>query len=255
MTQEKVSTHNTKDEYVQLLEHMKTQDLSGNFFGFRCLVGSDFGTSKSRLLICGRAVDGWRFGFKADELKNGSVDTTINKIFQIPTPDLESGSHMNWIVRNYENWKNGDKSKYNYKKSRFWNYSISLLKLMDGTKYNDNEWSKNIAWTNIYKISPQKGNPDEMLRSMQIPFCEEILKKEIDELKPKHILFITGDWGKKIISSLGITPDFKSFHKDTIVQFSGKLESGPKVVIANRPEHKKKAIWVNEVHQAFESIS
>lgn len=255
MVPKKVAAHDLKGEYVKLLEHMKTQDLSGALCGFRYLVGSDFGRSKSKLLICGRAVDGWRKSFNAVELESLDINELINKIFHIPEPDLESGNNMNWIVRNYEYWKKGDKKKYNYKKSKFWNYSISLLGLLDGKKYRDNEWTKNLAWTNVYKISPKKGNPHQELRSIQIPFCKNILKKEIDELEPYHILFITGDWGKDIISSLGIKPDFQSFNNDAVVQFCGKLASGSKVVIANRPERKKKAIWVNDIYQAFKSIS
>ena len=108
MTTGKVVGDDIKREYIQLIEHMKTQDLSGTFFGFRHLIGTGFGNSNSKLLICGRSVDGWRKGFKTDELKNDSVDTIINKIFHIPKKDLELDNQMNWIIRNKKDWDTRD---------------------------------------------------------------------------------------------------------------------------------------------------
>jgi len=76
------------------------------------------------------------------------------------------------------------------------------------------------------------------------------MQTEIQYLKPKNILFITGGWGAKILESIGIKPDTST---DKIVQFSGHYNNA-KVVVAIRPERQKRNYWVNEVLSAFKAI-
>ena len=58
--------------------------------------------------------------------------------------------------------------------------------------YTDN-WFDYIAWTNLYKASPVGGgNPFPYLKQIEHEACDTILKKEIELLSPKYVVFITG---------------------------------------------------------------
>ncbi|BCR04285.1 hypothetical protein DESUT3_13540 [Desulfuromonas versatilis] len=82
---------------------------------------------------------------------------------------------------------------------------------------------------------------------------KDILAKEIDVLKPKHLLCITGGWGKKVLEHNGIVIGeskggirYAGLHQKSF----GEL----KVVVADRPEGKKRAEWVGRVLDAFSRL-
>lgn len=57
-------------------------------------------------------------------------------------------------------------------------------------------WFDRVAWSNLYKISPNKegknpANPSKRSKEWQNKIAADILKKEIEIYKPTHILFIT----------------------------------------------------------------
>jgi hypothetical protein len=216
---------------------------------FSPLVGCSFETSESRLLICGRAVDGWRNTLFPD----GAIEESLNTIFKIPEADRSEKCEMHWIQRNRKAWQKDHKKGYNYKSSSFWSCAREVVKAFETmADINDDNWHSRLVWSNIYKISPQGGgNPGERLRSKQIKECSAILQTEIRILKPKNILFITGGWGKKILESLDIHPDHES---KKVVQYAEKV-GAVNVVITVRPERQKRAFWVSEVISAFGELS
>lgn len=59
-------------------------------------------------------------------------------------------------------------------------------------------------WTNLYKVAPSEGqNPKTTLIKLQEEKCIEILRKEININKPKHILFLCGlDWLEPFINNV-----------------------------------------------------
>lgn len=221
--------------------------------GFSALVGSQYDKSDSRLLVYGRAVDGWRNCWQP----NSPVEESLAKIQNIPEADKIAACEMNWIIRNRKKWastKTGRRDGYNYKFSSFWCGTRDVLKaLEEKSVLSENEWPSRLVWSNIYKVSPSNGgNPQDELRSIQIPHCIQILQTEINNLKPRNILFITGDWGTKILESIGIKPE-TSISNDKIVQFSGYYGSA-KVVVTVRPERQKRNYWVKEVVSAFKNL-
>jgi hypothetical protein len=220
--------------------------------GFSALVGSQYEKSDSRLLVFGRAVDGWRNCWQS----NSPIEESLTNIFKIPEDDKIAECEMNWILRSRKVWsssKNGSKIGYNYKSSAFWCGTREVLKALEGKSVlTESDWPSRLAWSNIYKVSPSKsGNPQDKLRSIQIPHCIQILQAEISLLEPKNILFITGGWGIKILESIGIKPKNST---DKIVQFADNVKfnyGSVKVVVTIRPERQKRSLWVNEVASAF----
>lgn len=219
--------------------------------GFSALVGSQYDKSNSRLMVFGRAVDGWRNSWHY----NSPVEESLTKILNVPEADKLAECEMNWILRNREKWlhaKDGTKDKYyNYKFSSFWCGTREVLKALEKDHVlNESEWPSQLVWSNAYKISPKRGNPQDKLRSLQIPQCIKILQKEIQYLEPRNILFITGGWGVKILESIGIKSETLT---NEIVQSTGRYK-GAKVVVAIRPERQKRSRWVNKVVSAFRGL-
>lgn len=235
---------NLKEDYLEMLKKVEGK-FSYDLTGFAPLVGSQYDESFSRLLVCGRAVSGWRNCINSDS----SSDELMEKILAIPDADIEVGCDMNWLNRSREKWKSTKgEDGYKFKKSPFWSSAFDVLSALEGSKV---DLERKICWSNVYKVSPPKGNPGQALRHHQIDNCSTILQKEIDILKPKHILFVTGGWGKVILKRLGIGDDYKS---EGNVHFNGQIE-GIKVLVASRPEGKKRRKWVAEVLEGFNSIA
>jgi len=56
----------------------------------------------------------------------------------------------------------------------------------------------------LYKASPESGNPKESLKKVQFSSCVEILKREIEVLNPRFVIFLTSGWEEPFLVSLGI---------------------------------------------------
>lgn len=214
-------------------------------YGFAPMVGANYENSTSKLLVVGRAVNGWRkrwdLGFSNCEI--------LSQIFWAHPEDEAFGCPMHWLQRNQLKEK-GRQDRYNYRRSSFWSGVRDVLKTLEGRDSVDHSWASSMAWSNVYKISPDRGNPEHPLRASQLDYCKEILRAELELLQPKHILFVTGGWGKKILEDLEImapnpqVPDFYNCEIDV-----GTL--GAKVVVASRPEGRKRAQWVARVLDGF----
>ena len=138
---------------------------------------------KSGILFIGKATNGWI---------NNSIN--IEDLFGIQKGKMifARDDRMTW-VENLEKDK-----KYNTNKSSFWRTIKRISKKENG---KDN-WSTKIAWSNLYKLSFEKGNPDEKLKKNQIEICKKILETEIKVLNPKYIIFLTSEWEKDFINYL-----------------------------------------------------
>lgn len=138
---------------------------------------------KSGILFVGKATNGW-----INNSKN------IEDLFGIQKEKMifAREDQMKWA----ENLKK-DK-KYNTNKSSFWR-TIKRISEKENGKEN---WSTKIAWSNLYKLSFEKGNPNEKLKKSQIEICKKILETEIKVLNPKCIIFLTSEWERDFVNYL-----------------------------------------------------
>ncbi len=128
------------------------------------------------ILFVGKAVNGW--------ITN---ETDAQQLFDTENPDriFARNDQMEWV-----NSHSGITSGYNTRKSAFWR----LIKKVSETYYPE-RWYSSIAWTNLYKIAPFKGgNPNGKLQYTQRKYCFDILKREIEILTPKYVIFLTSGW-------------------------------------------------------------
>ena len=125
------------------------------------------------ILFVGKATNGWITD--AEDI-NVFFGTGEDRIF-------DRFDQMQW-VENLEHNQSG----YNTCNSAFWR----VIKKVASYYYPQN-WSSYIAWSNVCKAAPfAGGNPNDSLYYAQLEDCQKILKKEIEILSPKYVVFLTG---------------------------------------------------------------
>ena len=207
-----------KENYVNLL---KTIDISVKHASVRkkllvpgmFLRGTDYEKQERKLLIIGRALNGWleNFSFTINGLKESNVENFVEeKIYEYDRQE-QIGKYkrysslsdtkpclnlpgLNWVETYCED-NNGGIKPQRTSNTPFWTLANNVA--CSNSFGNDETWLKNIAWTNLYKICPMdKDNPKGVLCNCQLEDCKKILDQELELLKPTHILIIAKTKGK-----------------------------------------------------------
>lgn len=189
-----------KDAYEELLNavcKVKTKIVAQMF-----VVGEKYAESEKRLLVIGRALNGW--GAFKDEL---SVDNLIDHWEKVDDGKIEydrysDKTHINKITeeeRKGLEWVKSylkESKEKTAKSSKFWELTRKVTHHVLGV--DGENWTKYIAWTNLYKVAPIAGrNPSDSLCKKQLDSCIKILKEELELLKPTHVLVIAKKWDHK----------------------------------------------------------
>lgn len=190
------------------------------------VIGKDYLDSDVRLMIVGRATNGW----------------VINKL-----SDIDVGTFNPEI--SFDDWKNikgySNLQKNVMNRSPFWRIAKQVFAALS-SEPTQNAWYERIIWANLCMAGPVKyGNPSAKLCSFQLSHCRIILKKYIDLYKPTHILFITGDYGwfdwfnnKDEPNVLSFIPTDTNTDSRYLCK-TGKIGNS-NVIVANRPDNRKK---------------
>ena len=145
------------------------------------------------ILFIGRATNDWRTDSEDVNILFGDPYTT-DTIFNCY-------DQMIWV----ENCAKQESSDtYNSNRSAFWRLirriARSYHKIDDIDRFGD---LKKIAWSNICKVAPYSGNPNDSLYYAQLDIAEKILETEIKYLSPKYLIFLTGwSWAADTITYL-----------------------------------------------------
>lgn len=236
-------------------------DELSHFVGMK---GKKYNEQTTKLLIVGRAVNGWG----ALESLLCAADFSEEAAYK-----FEKNS-FDWVV--YDSGKDAlrndyleDDEYYWLNDSPFWRTNKKLwMELSNKSDFQDNEndrWVDYIAWTNLYKIAPKDtGNPTTTMSKKQLTACKDILKAEIEKFCPTHILFVTGyEWWFESFSDIfGIG----LFDKDKVKknEYRGEKKNnffaeanavtpdGVKVVVSCRPEFRDENSYIEDIIKAFE---
>ena len=180
-----------------------------------------FGVKKNEpcdFLIVGQAAGGWVSGFNIfDEIDDNEL---ISEAVECSNRSLKKYNHspLDWVNikwtkslfrkhledQDKKNFYEGSK-QYEAYKSFFWNVTFKLL----CDYYSDLdrdcwEWTKRMVWSNLYKVAPDGSNPNEIEKKMQEETSIKLLKKELDELKPKYCIVLTNkSWWLPFQEKLG----------------------------------------------------
>ena len=210
--------------------------------------GKNFNSNlEVRLLVAGRAVNGWE-SFSCIDEDAFSEEAEIMYNTPLVLDSDERGPYFE-----------GNNGNYYLSHSSFWRVTKKVLEQLTNESYL--RFTDYLAWTNLYKIAPKdSGNPTASLCKKQSSFCFDILKKEINDFAPTHILLITG-WNGWIENS---KPEYDFSHlftekgKDNPVEYvecttTFRLDNGREipVVVICRPERKNEKDISDNVIKAF----
>lgn len=227
---------------------------SSHFVSMR---GQNYGKEPKRFMLIGRAVNGW-----------GSLPTESAQAFGLEAQrQFDNLERWNWITEEhgvlYSIYKeNGIVKKYCIDQKPFWSYTKPIWAKIQGATEEQTFWMKNIVWSNLYKASPlTTGNPNPELIKAQQASCKEILRRELEFLKPTHILVISGfDWFQPFaelfhdVTDTGERNVLRGDNKNAIYVEGTASFQNAKVVITCRPEWRDKNGFVDAVVEAFSNL-
>ncbi len=213
-----------RKEIIPIYSELFANNSFKNICTFAIQWGANFPKKdKQGILFVGKSVNGWV-----------TNDKNVDNLFDKDNPDriFERSDQMKWV-----NNLSGNKNGYNTKKSAFWRVIKKITE-----QYYPSEWYSNIAWTNLYKISPwEGGNPNSELIKKQEKYCIEILKSEINAISPKFVIFLTSGWETVFINSI----QREKVNQNILTKKWGKYKTSLieinkiKYIISHHPQGKK----------------
>ncbi len=224
-----------------------------------------FGVKKNEtceFLILGQAVNGWSPSIYTG---NESVeDTLLQCAIEYSNSFCKTENHtpLDWVNVRWskstlqEHLKNKIKSEFykeeenNYYlyKSFFWNVTYKLISSYYKFDPNSMDWSKKLVWSNLYKIAPVSGNPSEYEKELQQDLSIKLLKKEIEELKPKFCIVLTNDsWWEPFQSKLNISKLHFDSNLTEIVFHEKHMDT--RIIVTTRPFIGSSEKHVNQILQ------
>lgn len=204
------------------------------------------------LMVVGRAVNGWLDGISSRKLADATLrHSHANALYA--SSSRTATCPMGWVD---EQWSGGE--AYNTGRSAFWRVCRRVLERVELAPASAGfAWSSRLVWSNLYKLAPARGgNPAERLKKAQFEGCLKLLRLEIDQYKPRRILFLTGlDWAHPFLTGMNL--ENRSSHvlaSSGLVEAVGTLHSTNShaaCVVAKHPMGKNEELWVREVLEAF----
>ena len=163
------------DIYSKFYNIFNEQLISGHaeqLVPFVAAKGRNYSAQSIRLLLIGRAVNGWT-SFEAEAADDAR--SFGEKAIQ----DYRKDIFEDWLeLKNGVLWSKHS-SDYSLNKSAFWRTTRAIWGELSGQS-PEGRWVDNIAWSNLYKVSPKvSGNPSNKICALQADLCHELLKAEI----------------------------------------------------------------------------
>lgn len=162
---------------------------------------------KCDFIIYGQALNGWGASFKLNELEE-DIKVRVNESIAYSNEFYTPKDHcpldwvnVHWSAATYHQYadtidaqKFYEKMDYLTFRSFFWNVTYKLISACYAFGPDSFEWARKMVWSNLYKIAPLRGNPDSYIKSLQLEFAIELVRKEIEELNPKYCIVLTNEY-------------------------------------------------------------
>lgn len=233
---------------------------------FVAMRGEDFNKQKDvRLMLVGRATNGWGKTLPVDS-EESFADKAV-PVFQSIDRFQTEWKMKDCLNNPYSEYldANGEWKKYYLSGSNFWNYTKDIWCKLNHVNNKPN-WYESIVWSNIYKIAPtDSGNPSTNLIYAQAKACIDILKAEIDLLKPTHILLVIDEtwlsWTNRNKVMFDFMQVFEGYQdcsdlipKDQNMVQKALRKGNVKVLVTCRPENVAKNEYVTATFDTFENM-
>lgn len=208
-----------------------------------------FGTrpnEQCELLFYGQALNGWTTGFDVfTEMEHDKISQSIltsNRYFAKLNHTPLDWVNVKWSNSTFNLMAEDEEAKafytdgsdYRTFRSFFWKVVFKLTSDFYGFDRTSSDWAKKTVWSNLYKIAEDGVNPNYFLREQQLKISAELVRQEVEELKPKYCIVLTNyEWWEPFKKLLGA----KSIRYDTelgnIVSFEQLHDT--KFIVTTRP--------------------
>lgn len=242
-----------KTLYKQLYQDCcdyKTFLSDAHFVGMK---GKYYDETTQKLLIIGRAPNGWE-----------QLPTEDGEIFSREAEKrFKSNSRFDWVESKNGVLYSKHCEGYCIDNKPFWSYPKEIFNQLTSNICKDEFWVEYIAWSNLYKVSPrEEGNPNKKYRQKQLAACKKILKKELLELEPTHVLIMTGfdEWFSDFsdvfdsVCDKGVRNISQGDNRNDVYVEGTATLGKSKMVIACRPEYRNMEKYVAAVMDTFSSM-
>lgn len=223
--------------YVELLHAMAS--IKGEKCTFFAQVGANYLKAKIKIMVIGRACNGWI---------TSSQD--INTLFGISEEAIANRKdQMKWV----EDCA-GSKDGYNTNRSAFWR----VVKRIAKSVY-PKDWYSYVAWSNVCKIAPWKGgNPNDALYYAQLESCKKIFEEEVRQLSPKVVIMFTGyGWAKDFLLYMNKGKELKSIKELNWDKYKCHVYyiNGTFFILTEHPQGKNEASHAESIIAFIKSIN
>jgi len=211
-----------------------------------CLVGEQYSTQDTKVMIVGRAVNGWQEDFGDCSTLEATVDSVITQ-----------NNCLNKFASKSTEDENGN--IYYYAKSPFLRMMRQLVGKFTGYEKN---WQQRLVWSNLYKISPRDGgNPSWLMIRDDIPLYAELIKSEILQNKPNVVVFVTDINFFDPYPEKQFDISFRKLLDESYIPESNfnylcaagtfVCDSKIKMIVCKRPERRPIAKIIDEIYSAY----
>ncbi len=211
-----------------------------------------FGIRKNeqcQFLIYGQAVNGWGSEFNMSDKEPEIRNERLKKCIEYSNSYLGEKNHcpLDWVNVQWSNSTLRENiideaskkfykdlaRKYRTSRSFFWNVAYKLINDYYSLGRESWVWSQKMVWSNLYKIASQQMNPNSDERRFQEDLSIELVKKEIEELKPKFCIVLTNENWWKLFREKLKTTQLVNLSKPQVISFEQYNET--KIVLTTRP--------------------
>lgn len=214
---------------------------SGSLTAFLAMRGAAY---DRRLMIVGRAVNGWHHGITPQDLTREEAVRDFSS--GVEQASLGSGRcPMRWVT---DHWGLGG-GEYDTNRSPFWRVVCRVVSNLGIANVDQPDWPSHLVWSNLYKVAPfDGGNPGDRLCVIQQDGCKTLFQHELALHRPEKILFMTGmNWAAPFVEG----SDIESGDGRHFVEATGRLSlddgSDSRFVVACHPQTRPEDDWVTEV--------
>lgn len=243
-----------------LLVDIKENDYFVDFY-------PSFGITKNEkcdFLIYGQATNGWRTGFY---LKEDINDEKIHHCIKESNKYLSQKKHtpIDWVnilwtdsiykenmVDNLSK-KFYDNTTYRTHKSFFWNVTYKIICDYYNIERQSWNWTRKLVWSNLYKISSENANPNKYQQNAQFKISWKLVKKELDELKPKFCIVLTNkEWWEPFSNHLNTNSLSYDFTLTEIVSYEEYKNT--KIIVTTRPRFGNGEVHVSQLLKLMQQV-
>ena len=196
---------------------------------------------RRRLMFVGRATNGWDHPwtpFRAFSL--ATVRRIVARALEWTVPDNKARRYcpMSWIQQRWG--KNGMRS---LKKSAFLRLARELVIELESLPESqvDVAWQSSLVWSNLYKVAPAtRGNPSVRLCDLQLRWCVQVLREEVEHWRPQFLVLATGlDWADDFIRAIARRGSWRRKPRSRYLQAHGVLKTGGRFVVVPHPQGRR----------------